>query len=332
MTRVMVVASTILPSGDAPLLVDRALRELGCDTKLVALEEDLPLMEAIHWVSAARFDRRRFNRRLLHEAARFDPDILLIYDSNWGIFPSTLRSLRSRHGCRVVLWEKNLNLWTRCQVECFPLYDHVFCADSYPLPLLRKPSTGLRDVRFLGSCCDPEEHGRVPLSQRDRERFAAEVSFVGGGRPRRRELFEHLTAHRLRLWGWGWDKSPALAPFMVPETVFGLKKTKIYSATSICPSLQSGLYQVNGISERPLEIACCGRAPFSEPQPDLSRFLEPESEVILFSGPEDLARKVDSYLRRPDELDRIGERARQRVLAQHTYRHRLSELLAVACA
>lgn len=178
MTRVMVVASVSLPSGDAPLLVDRALRQLGCDTALVALEEDLPLLEAVHWVSATSFDRRRFNRRVVREAARFDPEVLLIYDSNWGIVPSTLESLRRRHRCRVVLWEKNLNLWTEWQTACFPLYDHVFCTDSYPLPMLRKPTSGLRDVRFLGPCCDPDEHRRVPLSARDQERFTADVSFV----------------------------------------------------------------------------------------------------------------------------------------------------------
>jgi spore maturation protein CgeB len=330
MTRVMMVASITLPSGDTPLLVERALRQLGCETSLVAVEEDLPLLEALRYDSVSQFDRRRFNRRVRREAEAFLPELLLVYDSNWGISPSTLESLRARHRCRVVLWEKNLNLWGEHQVSCFPFYDHVFCADSYPLEMLRKPSAGLRDVRFLGSCCDPDEHGRVQLSERDRQRFEADLSFVGGGRAPRRELFEALTDFRLKLWGWGWDRSEALAPFMVKETVFGLKKTKIYSATSICPNLQSGLYQVNGISERPLEVACCGRAPFSQPQPDLSRFLEPGEEVILFDNPGDLARKVADFLRRTDELERIGERARQRVLAEHTYQHRLRELLEVS--
>jgi spore maturation protein CgeB len=119
---------------------------------------------------------------------------------------------------------------------------------------------------------------------------------------------------------------------MQEETVFGLKKTKIYSASVICPNLQSGLYQVAGISERPLEVACCDRAPFSEPQVDLSRFLEVGEEVITFQGPDDLRSKVDHYLKRPGELERIARRARQRVLAEHTYRHRMQHLLEVAMA
>ena len=190
MTRVMVVASITLPSGDVPLLVDRALRKLGCATRLVAVDEDQPLLEAARCVNVRNFDRRRFNQRLKREVEAFEPELVLLYGSNWGVFPETLRWLHRRHRCRIVLWEKNLNLWMRFQVECFPYYDHLFCADSHPLPLLEKPATGLRDVRFLGPCCDPEEHGRVELSPRDVERFEAEITFVGGGRRRRRELFE----------------------------------------------------------------------------------------------------------------------------------------------
>lgn len=116
---------------------------------------------------------------------------------------------------------------------------------------------------------------------------------------------------------------------MVDETVFGLKKTKIYSASKFCPNLQSGLYQVNGISVRTFEIACCGRLPFSEPQPDLSRFFEIGEEVVTFEGVEDLKREIDYYLSHPDELERMGERARRRVLADHTYQHRMREMLEI---
>ena len=254
---------------------------------------------------------------------------LLIYGSNYGVFPRTLRKLKRHVGCQIVLWEENLYYWRWYQSESLRHYDHLFTGDSYPIPLLQKPATGLKSVHFLGGCCDPDEHGRVPLSPQDEKRFAAEVTFIGGGRPRRRQLFEHLTAYQLRLWGWGWDDSPILAPFMIREPVYGLKKTKIYSASQICPNLQSGRYQVNGLSVRTFEVACCGRLPFSEPQPDLGRFFEIGEEVVSFEGPDDLKRKMDYYLARPDEMDRMGERARQRVLAEHTYEHRMRQMLEV---
>ena len=85
--------------------------------------------------------------------------------------------------------------------------------------------------------------------------------------------------------------------------------------------------RVNGLSGRTLEVACCGRLPFCEPQPDLSLFFEVSEEVVTFDSPDALWRKVNYYPSHPDEMERLGERARQRVLADHTYRHRMQELL-----
>ena len=329
MIKVMIVASITLASGDVPLLAEKALRKLGCDTFLFPAEEDLPLIDYIQFKSIKEFNRKRFNRRLLKKIKKYQPDILFIYGSNWGIFPKTLQKIKRTTRCKVIVWEGNLNYWEWYQCQSFPYYDHFFSADSYPLPLLEKSSTGLKNVHFLGPCCDPAEHGRVLLSSQDVDRFGADVTFIGGGRPVRRALFEQLTEYRLKLWGWGWDESDILKPYMIKETVFGLKKTKIYSATPICPNLISGLYQINGISVRSFEVACCGRLPFSEPQEDLKRFFEIGNELVTFNGPGDLKAKIHYYLSHPDEMERKAECARQRVIAEHTYQHRMQELLEI---
>jgi spore maturation protein CgeB len=323
MTRVMLVASITLPSGDVPLFVQRGLRQIGCETRLLAIDEDLPLIETVRYRNPHTFDRRRFNRRLTRVATAYQPEVLFVYGSNWGIYPATLARLKARLGCKAILY------WRAFQVEALRQYDHLFSLDSYPVPLLRLPSTGLADVHVLGPACDPEEHARVELTPSDEQRFAAQVTFIGGGRSRRRALFEHLTDYDLKLWGWGWNKSPKLDRHFVPETVSGLKKTKIYSATPICPNLQSGHYQVNGVTCRVFEVACCGRAPFSEAQPDLERFFDPGDEVIVFENADDLKQKVAYFLAHHDELERIAERARQRAVSEHTYRHRMQQLMEI---
>jgi spore maturation protein CgeB len=330
MIKIMIVASITLASGDVPLLVEKGFRKLGCHTYLLPIDEDLPLREAIFYRKVAKFNRRLFNYRFFSKAIDYQPDIILIYGSNWGIFPKTLKKLKSRLNCKVIVWEGNLNFWKSYQSECFPFYDHFFSGDSYPIPLLKKPATGLKNVHFLViGCCDPEEHSRVELSKEEKRRYEADITFVGGGRPVRRSLFEQLTDYKLKLWGWGWDESPVLAPCMSNETVFGLKKTKIYSAVPVCPNLQSGLYQVSGVSVRIFEVACCGRLPFSEPQPDIMHFFQLGEEIEIFDNPVELRKKVAYYLKHLDELDRIAECARQRVLAEHTYKHRLKEMLEI---
>ena len=329
MPRIMLIASITLGSGDVPLLIMKALKQLKCDVLLYTLEEDLPLIEALFYKNVHSFNRFLFNRRVYKKTLDYRPDIFLIYGSNWGIFPETLRKIKLKQGCKIVVIEGNLNYWQWFQSQSFPYYDHFFSSDSYPIPLLQKPNTGLRNVHFLGACCDPEEHSRVDLTLVDEKRFHADITFIGGGVPKRRELFEHLSCYQLKLWGWGWDRSPILKPYTIKETVFGLKKTKIYSAAKICPHLQGGLYQVNGLSVRIFEIACCGRLPFTEPQQDLTNFFEDGEEVIIFKNPEDLKQKIEYYLSHLDEMERMAERARQRVLAEHTYKHRMKKMLEI---
>ena len=328
MTSIFIVASVTLASGDVPLLLNKAFEAIGCRSHLWSIGEDLTFPESFFFENIHIYNRFIFNRRLINEIKLFQPDILLLYGSNWGVFPKTLKKIKSiLPNCKIVLLEGNLHFWRWYQCEAFQYYDYLFVTDSYPIPLLKLYSSGLKNVAFIGQCCDPDEHGRMDLCSSDKKRFGAEVAFIGGGRSRRRDLFEQLTDYRLKLWGWGWDRSTKLIDFVEKETVFGLKKTKIYNATTICPNYQSGLYQVNGISPRIFEIACAGKLPFSEPQPDIKKFFNVGDDIVLFNSPEELRKKIDYHLKHMDETERMAERARQLVLSRHTYRHRAEQIL-----
>ena len=91
MTRILMTASLTLASGDVPLLLDRALRDLGCDTELVFIDQDLPLLETVLHDSPHDFARALFNRRFARRVRAFQPHLVLVYGSNWGIFPKRLR-------------------------------------------------------------------------------------------------------------------------------------------------------------------------------------------------------------------------------------------------
>jgi spore maturation protein CgeB len=77
-------------------------------------------------------------------------------------------------------------------------------------------------------------------------------------------------------------------------------------------------------SVRLFEAAACGTAIISDPWAGLETLFEPGREVLLAQSADD----VVSILRGTSERDRtlIGERARRRVLAEHTADHRADEL------
>ena len=53
----------------------------------------------------------------------------------------------------------------------------------------------------------------------------------------------------------------------------------------------------------------------------------PDDEAVLADSPEDYRDKVDYFVRHPDERLPYIEKARKRVVAEHTYHHRLCDLL-----
>ncbi len=85
-------------------------------------------------------------------------------------------------------------------------------------------------------------------------------------------------------------------------------------------------------SVRLFEASACGAAILSDAWPDLDQFLEPGSEILL---PRDSV-EVSSILRdmTNEESRRIGMRARDRILSQHTAEHRAIEFeeIVAACA
>lgn len=72
------------------------------------------------------------------------------------------------------------------------------------------------------------------------------------------------------------------------------------------------------------EAAACGTPVISDSWPGIEKFFKPDDEILISHSPDETL----VYLEEVSELDRrrIGYRARERVLAEHTARNRASEL------
>jgi Glycosyl transferases group 1 len=326
---VIIVAGTQLTSSDLHLLFHRAFRALGWRSVFVSHDSQLPFGEKV--LQQARLSSSRgfgtlFNRRLRRLAREVEPALVLINGSNWYVAADTLRHLKSRYGCAVALNEQHLQVFRPHQTECLPLYDHVFTQDGGLAALLRA-SAPVRGASLLGPACDPREHRPLALTPEEQGEYGADVCYLGWAYPHRIALFETLEGVDLKLWGRGWEASETLRPSFRPEPVHGLKKTKVYNATRVNVNVQSNHYQLDGVTCRPFEIAACGGFCLSEARRDLGRFFRLGEEMVVFEDASGLREKIAYYLDHPDERRAIAARARERVLAEHTYEHRVREIL-----
>lgn len=323
------VAGTPPTASDLHLLYLRAFEKIGFEAVFVSHDSLLPFAEKV--LQQGRLQQstahvRLVNRRVRRAAAALRPDLVLVSGSNWYLQPDTLRELKRRHGCRIVLNEHHLQVFRGRQAAALEIYDHVFTQDSALVPLLSAGAPARR-VTLLGPACDPVEHRPLDLTDDERARFGSDITYVGWAYPNRIALFEQLLDFDVRLWGMGWDASAALATRFEREPVHGLKKTKIYNASRLVVNLQSTTYQIDGVTCRPFEVAACGGFCLSEPKKDLAAFFTPE-EMVTFEDAADLREKAAYYLAHEGERREIAARARARVLREHTYEHRAREIAA----
>ena len=80
---------------------------------------------------------------------------------------------------------------------------------------------------------------------------------------------------------------------------------------------------------RLFELAACGAAIVSNPHEGIEQWFEPDSELVVVGSAEEAASAYQELLGDPSSLRAMGERARARVLEEHTYKHRARRLLAI---
>ena len=96
---------------------------------------------------------------------------------------------------------------------------------------------------------------------------------------------------------------------------------------NLCITRRSHATVYASSSCRPFELASAGAAIVANPYNGIERWFEPGAEIVIV---EDAQQAIDAYrdlLADPAQAEELGRRARERVLDEHTYRHRARRLL-----
>ena len=96
---------------------------------------------------------------------------------------------------------------------------------------------------------------------------------------------------------------------------------------NLCITRRSHATVYASSSCRPFELASAGAAIVANPYNGIERWFEPGAEIVIV---EDAQQAIDAYrdlLADPAQAEQLGRRARERVLDEHTYRHRARRLL-----
>lgn len=272
---------------------------------------------------------------LVLEMANEKPMDILICMAQAPISGKTLTELRKR-GVITVLWFVEDYLRFPVWKYMAQFYDFVFTIQRGEC-LNAIKAAGAGEVHYLPTACDPIVHAPAELTEKEKQRWGSPISFVGAGYHNRQQLFASLSNMPFKIWGTEW---PEGRPFdrLVQEGGRRLKPeeyVKIFSATDVNINLHSSTER-DGVdpfgdflNPRTFELASTGAFQLVDHREYLAEVLEPGKEVVVFHNREDLIEKIQYYLERPEEREAIAQAGRERVHREHTYAHRLRDMLSI---
>ncbi|MDZ3836666.1 MAG: glycosyltransferase [Rhodospirillales bacterium] len=279
--------------------------------------------------------------RCLRHAARAD---VIVKASGVGVFDELLEEavleLR-RPGKKVAFWDVDAPA-TLERVEAdakdpfralVPAYDVIFTYGGGPPVIAAYSELGAKACIPIYNALDPSTH--FPVEPEDR--FRSDLTFIGNRLPDREarveEFFlraaERLPKRHFLIGGSGWDSRPMPANVTWLGHVYTRDHNALNCSGRAVLNINRDSMARYGFSPptRVFEAAGAGACLITDAWEGIEAFLAPGDEVLVAASGEEVAELLDRLSRRKARC--IGEMARARVLAQHTYARRAAVVDAV---
>ena len=265
---------------------------------------------------------------------------LLIKASGVGVYDELLERavLDARHADQLVaFWdvdapatlermESNLNDPFRALV---PKFDYIFTYGGGDPVVNAYRSFGARKCHPIYNALDPATHFPVAPDPQ----WSGDLGFLGNRLPDREarvhEFFLRAAAlcpsRKFVLGGNGWHDKPMSANVRAAGHVFTRDHNAFNCSVTAALNISRESMARFGFSPatRVFEAAGAGACLITDDWEGIDLFLEPQSEVLVARDGTEVASIVQGL--DENRARRIGEAARRRVLAQHTYRHRAEQ-------
>lgn len=190
---------------------------------------------------------------------------------------------------------------------------------------------GAENVHTLWYGADPEVFSPVPVPAQD-----IDVLFYGHGREYRSEWIDRMiTAPSKAIAGArfaarGTNLGDLGAARQLPYLSFSkLREYVCRSKINLCITRGAHASVYASSSSRPFELGALGACIVANPYLGIEEWFEPEKELIIAHSAEEAIERYQYLLGNARERIAIGSAARQRVLKQHTFRHRAQELIDI---
>ena len=264
-------------------------------------------------------------RELWRVAEQAPLDVVIVcHDFLW---PSEVAELKRRTGALVAMWFPDaLVNFGRAFFMNAP-YDGLFFKDPFIVhclgDVLKSP------VYYLPECFNPVKHWLPEEELGHDPVYECDITTAGNQHSWRVACYKHLTDYRVKLWGNPaplWMAAGPVVKMHQGRGVYNHDKARAFrGAKIVVNNLHYG--EVWGVNVRCFEAAGAGAFQMVDWRPGVARLFQDGKELITFRSMKDLKDKINYWLPRTDERYAIGQAAKRRAHAAHTYQKRLELLL-----
>lgn len=219
-----------------------------------------------------------------------------------------------------IMW--NISHPELVSVNEYEKYDFVFISSNkYANKIKNKVNT---NVTSLLQCTDPE----VFYPEFD-ETISDEILFVGVTRGVYREIIKDVlkTNHEVSIYGMGWEH------YIDEKYIKGqfIPNDELHKYYSSCKILLNDHWEDmrndDFPSNRLFDALACNTFVISDKIPSADTLFE--GSIVTYEDTDDLNEKIDYYLNHENERIKLVEKGKEIVLKNHTFDHRVSEILDV---
>ena len=353
--RVMVIPP--LSGGSEPVAssLAKAVKETGHHLHYLSWLPELKNMELAVHKAADRDEAARLGSRIFKTAfdqalaciESFRPDLILAL-AQAPLDALSLGRLREHSDAVFAFWLVEDFRYFTYAAGVVPAYDVTFHIQQGLIePALR--DWGASRTWYLPLAADPDIFHPAGQTSQAGTAFKAELSFMGAGYPNRRRLMEKLAVDywpkkkyltdSFKIFGSGWDGAATEVQkhlFENGRRVTVEECAEIYRSGTVNLNIHSSFTdepifntQSCFVNPRTFEIAAAGGFQIVDQRPLLPPLFQAGDELAVANDYEHLTELLDYYLNHREEAALTGRAARRRVLAEHTYAHRFSQMLSL---
>ena len=200
------------------------------------------------------------------------------------------------------------------------LIDDFYFTDS--LLLKNAKDMGISNSHFLPLAFNPET-----FKKPKREKRKNDLLFIGAWSENREKIIRGISTP-ITVIGKGWGRIHDSQHHVTNRNIANKEVAKLYQQHACVLNIINSNNISHGLNMRCFEAPACGALLITDNVKDLPKSYKPD-ELVTYSSPQELSTLYSKLCSNPKTIEQISKNGNQRAKSEHTYMHRIKEIIKI---